>query len=386
MMSKPRLILISGTDGRLVDFQRYGFFNRQKRLVAEYAKHFDIEYYTSDIQDFTQDITVTHRCLPLKIDIYGARHLLFWLYLVWKAPSMKAPIRMFGVAIPTLPLIKRLSGQKLIVGFQWDYASVTKANYGGLKRWLADTLQAIGLSSADLVICTTERLRRIVEEKYKKPAEVISNFVDTELFQRKTKKENFVLYAGRLHWAKGIEYLIRAFGRLNEQVHGTHLLICGEGDHGPALRQLVVNEGIADVDFLGVVPQDRLAELMARAKAFVFPTVNYEGNPKALIEAMACGTACVATNVPGNRDIITHNVNGLLVPPKDPDPLHRALSLLFVDEKLRAELGRNAHLFAVDNYSVERTVSREVQFIDNWIQRNRLSTGLGDISSLPPSL
>jgi glycosyltransferase involved in cell wall biosynthesis len=361
--SKPRLILISGTAARLTDFQKNGFFNRQKKLLEEYAKYFDLEYYTSDVSDYSARLGIKHRPLPLSINVYGLRHVLFWLYLVWRAPSMRAPIRVFGVATPTLPLVKRLSGQKLIAGFQWDYARVTKANYTGAKRWLADTLQVAGLKSADVVICTTERLKDIVVREYRRAAEVIPNFVDTDVFHEAHEKEDYVLYAGRLHWAKGIEYLIRAFGLLKTEIPSARLTICGSGDHAPVLERLVEQEGVEGVSFLGVVPQDRLAQLMARAKAFVLPTVNYEGHPKALIEAMACGTACVATNVPGCRDILRHGETGLLVEPKNSIDLSEALLRLHKDENLTETLGRNAHAFALAHYSIEKTFLREVQLI-----------------------
>jgi glycosyltransferase involved in cell wall biosynthesis len=360
---KPRLILISGTAARLTDFQNSGFFNRQKRLLEEYAKHFDLEYYTSDATDYSVRLGIRHRPLPFNVNVYGLRHLLFWAYLMLRAPSMRAPIRVFGVATPVLPIVKRLSGQKLIAGFQWDYARVTGANYRGPKRWLAGTLQANGIKAADIVICTTERLRGIVAEKYKTPAEVIPNFVDTNVFHEAHEQEDFVLYGGRLHWAKGVEYLIRAFKLLKREIPGTRLIICGSGDYAPVLRKLVTDEGIANVDFVGVVGQERLAKLMARAKAFVLPTVNYEGHPKALIEAMACGTACVATNVPGNRDVLRDGDTGLLVQPENSVELYKALLRLEKGNHLRAALGRNARIFALDHYSVEKTLLKEVELI-----------------------
>jgi len=367
MRNKSKIILISGTAGRLVDFEKSGFFNRQKRLIAEYSTYFDVEYYTSDINDYSSELDVEHHPLPLKINIYGVRHLLFWLYLIWRAWHMEAPIRVFGVAIPILPLIKLLSGQKLIVGFQWDYASVTKANYSGLKRWLAGTLQAAGLKSADLVICTTEQLKEIVEKKYKKPVEIVPNFVDTELFQREPKKGNFVLYAGRLHWAKGIDYLIRAFGMLKKKVKNARLVICGDGDSAQALKKLTEDKSISDVDFLGVIGQDRLAHLMAQAKAFILPTVNYEGHPKVLIEAMACGTVCIATDIPGSRDLIDHRKNGLLVQPKDYKGLYEALTLIYKNENFRRSLEKNAYLYSIRNFSIKSTLKKEVKLLRNWI-------------------
>ena len=213
-------------------------------------------------------------------------------------------------------------------------------------------------------------MKKIAEERYSKPAKVIPNFVDTENFRPAESKEDLILYAGRLHWSKGVEYLIKAYGLLKKDFPSTRLLICGGGDQRRSLALTVQENDIPDVEFMGVVDQEKLAHLMGLTKAFVLPTTTYEGHPKALIEAMAYGTACIATDVPGNRDVIGHMTNGLLVAPKDISSLYQALLLLHTDERLLKRLARNAYLFAVEHYSIKKTLLMEVQTISYWTQEN----------------
>lgn len=363
---KPKIILISPTAGTLDQFEKCGFLIRQIALIQEYARYFEVDYYTSDVRDYSPLLGVRHHPLPIKLSAYGLRHLLFWIFLVVKAPFMDAPIRTFGVEIPTLPLIRKLSRQKVIAGFEWDYASTTRANYNGIKRWLANFVQACGFKGADLVVSTTDRLKGLVEMKYHKKAVVIPNFVDFNVFNKTPQKEDHIVYAGRLHWSKGIEFLLSAFKEVVRDFPSYRLIICGTGDSESSLRQKVVGESIPNVEFLGSVKQDRLARYMASAKAFVLPTLESEGHPRVLIEAMASGTACIATRVPGNKDVITDSVNGLLVEPRDSASIFAALSRILGDGTLRNRLESEAYNFA-QKYSFTDIFHSEVSLINSFV-------------------
>jgi glycosyltransferase involved in cell wall biosynthesis len=368
---KPKIILISPTAGTLAQFERAGFLVRQTALIKEYARYFDVDYYTSDVHDYSSLLGVRHHPLPIKLSTYGLRHLLFWIFLVVKAPFMGAPIRTFGVEIPTLPLVRKLSRQKVIAGFQWDYASQTRANYAGVKKWFANYLQWSGFRGADLVICTMDWLKEIAESKYRKSAVVLPNFIDSRVFHKIEDKEDYIVYAGRLHWSKGIEFLLAAFKEVVRVFPGYRLLVCGTGELDASLKQMVVKEEIPNVDFLGAIKQDLLASHLARAKVFVLPTVTYEGHPKALIEAMACGTACIASRVPGNRDVITDNVNGLLVEPRDSAGIFQALSRILGDAALRSRLESEASSFA-KRYSLADVLREEVSLINSFCRRQSI--------------
>ena len=67
MEDKPKLVLISGTAARLEDFEKSGFLNRQKRLIKEYVNHFEVEYYTSDIENYSSVLQVKHYPLPFHL-------------------------------------------------------------------------------------------------------------------------------------------------------------------------------------------------------------------------------------------------------------------------------------------------------------------------------
>jgi L-malate glycosyltransferase len=82
---------------------------------------------------------------------------------------------------------------------------------------------------------------------------------------------------------------------------------------------------------LGQVSKETLLGLYRKATLFVFPSY-HEGLPTVLLEAMSCGVPIIATDARGNRDVITKDQNGILVPPGNPKKLAEAISFLLDNE------------------------------------------------------
>lgn len=138
---------------------------------------------------------------------------------------------------------------------------------------------------------------------------------------------------GRLHPQKGQGDLLRAFAMLPTALrqHSQVLLVGGASpgqEHVAAeLAQLAVTLGIAgEVEFCGFV--EDTAQLMRSLDVLVLPATRAEGLGGVLLEAMAAQVPVVATAVGGIREIVTHNVNGLLVPPQQPAALAAVLEQL----------------------------------------------------------
>ena len=143
------------------------------------------------------------------------------------------------------------------------------------------------------------------------------------------------------------------------QVPGAVLLLAGrelDADYAAGLRRLAAELGAADrVLSLGEVRD--VPALLAELDAFALSTRKTgEGCPVALLEAMSAGRACVATEIPGVRDVLDGET-GLSVPPGDSEALARALSRLASDPALRATLGAAARRRAVERFSIEREVA-----------------------------
>jgi glycosyltransferase involved in cell wall biosynthesis len=152
-----------------------------------------------------------------------------------------------------------------------------------------------------------------------------------------------VLLSARLLWDKGLEEFAAAARLLKDQGRHVHFLLAGMPDPGnpksvpEANVQNWVDEGL--IDWLGHVFD--MPALLATVHVVVLPSYR-EGLPTALTEAAACSLPIITTNVPGCRDVVTHGVDGLLIPVRDSEALAEAIICLDDDQVLAASLGAAA--------------------------------------------
>lgn len=148
----------------------------------------------------------------------------------------------------------------------------------------------------------------------------------------------YLFAAGRLTWQKGFDVLIRALALLVSQGVDLDLVIAGEGwGEERALLELAVELGVsARVRLVGRV--EDVSSWLADAFAFVLSS-RYEGFPNVLLEALACGTATIATDCPsGPREILEDGRLGMLVPCEDPAAIAAAVMTLRTDAVLHMRL------------------------------------------------
>lgn len=341
-----RLTVIQSPDFSLEGMRRTGLLERHALLMREYARHFDVDVFTSDSADFTQTIGVPHHYMRHAPASFGAHHLAYYSWLVAQARQMGDVVKVFGSNIPSLPVLRALSGKPMMVTYQYDYAEQTRQNErSGLKYHLAPLAERASLSGADLVLVTTARLQRKVERMSGRPTILLPNWVQSpspEELGAGLRQPLSVMYAGRLHWSKGVTVLLEAFQKVQASVAGASLTLCGEGELRAELENEIQMLGLRNVVLTGGVPH---SEVMARLRAtavFVLPTLTMEGHPKALVEAMAAGAACVASDVAGNADVLADGRNGLLVASGDAGALADAILRVLGDEGLGSRLSHAA--------------------------------------------
>ncbi|AML56060.1 Glycosyltransferase [Serratia rubidaea] len=155
---------------------------------------------------------------------------------------------------------------------------------------------------------------------------------------------------GRLVPKKGFGILIDAAGLLRDQGIDFQLDIIGSGAEQPRLQAQITRLGLtAQVTLHGALPQEQVIPLLRQATAFAAPCVvaedgNADGLPTVLLEVMALGIPCIATDVTGIPEVISHEETGLLVPQHDALALAQALVRLARDRGLSrrlAEAGRS---------------------------------------------
>jgi glycosyltransferase involved in cell wall biosynthesis len=167
-----------------------------------------------------------------------------------------------------------------------------------------------------------------------------------------------VLAFGRLVEKKGFEHLVEASARTG----GVEVVIAGEGDLRARLEQRA-RALKAPVRFVGALGREAMAAALAEADVVVVPSVvdragNVDGLPNSLLESLAAGRAVVATRAGGIPDVVSDDVNGLLVPAGDEQALAQALRRLIREPQTRERLGREARRRAVERLSWEAAARR----------------------------
>ncbi len=163
------------------------------------------------------------------------------------------------------------------------------------------------------------------------------------------------LFVGRLAREKGIENLAAAFETVAGRVPGARLQAAGEGPKREALiRAAEAGNWRTQLDLLGLQIRGKVRETMHAADIFVLPS-DFESFSYTLLEAMACGLPCIATDVGGNRDLVEAGVSGLLVPGRDPASLAEAMLQLAENPEERVSMGREGALRARE-YTLQRMI------------------------------
>lgn len=228
---------------------------------------------------------------------------------------------------------------------------------------------------ADLLVVSTEAEADALCGAYHVPRDrlaVVAPGVDLDVFRAESKEEarlrlghadhRLFIFVGRLEPLKGVDVILRAFARLTAdgQHPAARLLVLGE-DSGAGecarLQGLVSKLGLSQrVEFRGSIPQCRLPTYYAAAEACLIPSYS-ESFGLVGLEAQACGTAVIASNVAGLASIVRDGVTGFLIDGPDPAAYAEKMRVILEEPGLGDRLGRRGQRRA-QGFSWERTVDQ----------------------------
>lgn len=167
-----------------------------------------------------------------------------------------------------------------------------------------------------------------------------------------------ILTASRITEVKGLNYLLQAIADIKNKtkILFTYVMI-GDGPDIPKLKQMAVELNILDfVSFIGY--QNNIASWLESADIFALPSL-HEYHSIALLEAMRCGKAIVASNVGGNGESVRDQKEGLLIPSKNVNELSIALLKLLENSTLRTKYGKAAKERFENNFT-EKVMKRKI--------------------------
>ena len=160
----------------------------------------------------------------------------------------------------------------------------------------------------------------------------------------------------RLHRQKGISFLLKAAGKIQEVIPDVKIVIVGGGPWQDRLNRL--NQELQHSDCVRILGERSDAyDLLALFDVFVLPSL-WEGLPYVLLEAAALGKPVVATDVDGPRELIKNGETGLLVPSSDPASLAQAVITLLRDREKASKLGANFKRDLSQKYTLSHMVKQ----------------------------
>lgn len=214
-------------------------------------------------------------------------------------------------------------------------------------------------------------------EEARERLRVVRCGVDTEVFHPASDDERAesvggeteprplrIVCVGTLYEVKGHTYLVSACERLRQRGFPFHCELVGDGPLRGALQQQVEQAGLSEqVKFLGRRTRDEIAALLRQADVLVAPSIpttsgRREGIPVVLMEAMASGLAVVGTQISGIPELVEHQVNGWLCPPRDPEALAEAFQQLGTRRAWLRQLGVAARAKVLREYHLPTNARR----------------------------
>jgi glycosyltransferase involved in cell wall biosynthesis len=249
-------------------------------------------------------------------------------------------------------------------GYMWSKHVAREQDIASAAAQRALDVEAQVFSDAQRVVVTTSMMAADVARRIPSAASrirVIPNYVDTEHFCPDIGRDRDLdlIFIGRLVPQKNVISLLDAIQPL-----GIRTMFIGSGGLSGELQQRIADSN-GQLQWQGNVPNHELPMYLNRARLFILPS-HYEGHPKTLIEAMACGLPVIGADSPGIREMICHGETGWLCG-TDVDSIRAAIQELLARTQLRAELGQNARTFAVEHFALDRVVEMELALLEELV-------------------
>jgi glycosyltransferase involved in cell wall biosynthesis len=180
-------------------------------------------------------------------------------------------------------------------------------------------------------------------------------------------KEKIVILPSRMIVEKGIYEFVDAARLLHLEFPNVRFVLVGKIDSGNPSSidyfEIMAWEKEGILEWWG--HQSDMVTVLNKGTMVVLPTFYGEGLPKVLLEAAACSKPIISTNVPGCKEIVRHEVNGLLIPPKDEVALAEAIRRLLDNPEFAKQLGENGREIVKNEFSEELVVEKTFEVYDH---------------------
>ncbi|MDP9866840.1 MULTISPECIES: glycosyltransferase family 4 protein [Streptosporangium] len=247
--------------------------------------------------------------------------------------------------------------------------------YGGpLKRAALAVVSRAAVRRASAVRVVRRGLRERAQRLTRRPVIHVASRVDTRMFvpaPAPCLKPIHTVMVGSLLHLKNHATVLRAWPRVLENVPDARLVVLGEG---PARSQLLGQAralGVEDhVELRGAVPQAEVVSVLQHARVLAHPSWS-EGQPRAVLEAMACGLPVLCSDIPAHREIVGPEAGRLLAPAQARD-WAEAITTLLTDTERARQMGNGARRYVSEHHDFELMIDRFADFIQGVVAEDSL--------------
>lgn len=375
----------------LEEWVKLGIFDREKRIYEEHLKqgNFDkIVWFTYGNNDeaicrkLQESGKLDHRIRTVSSPKWAKGKIRKYLYALL-IPYIHSDIchsltviksnQMQGAEIAAsigkkyhIPFVFR-TGYTFSLFYKRQHENVRGIKKIKAKQWLQvySRQEQRLYRQSDIAFVSSNEDKQYVVNKYDIDSDkifVLTNYIDCDLFRPQKafseRKERF-LFVGRLDQQKNLNNLLLAFKAMDIGID-----LYGAGAMEEELKSMISEND--DIVLKGKVSNDKLADIYNDYKYFILPSL-YEGMPKTLLEAMACGCVCFGTNVEGIREVLDGQ-NGFLIQSTDSDSIKNTIEEIIKSDAAEIsveECGKRAVSYIREKHTLEKIARLEKTVIDS---------------------
>lgn len=345
--------------------------------------HDSIHIFTQqqfELQDTFESVTIHRAKRPFKYSPAPLRILGFFLYQILLATTIIHQIRIELIIYRGSGLVVPILAGKVI-------GSTTIHQQGAgrirneilnqhnnisirIKSYIAASLilEEIERSAVDAIVVISESMIEFSElDDYRAKTYIWNHYVfDLDRFDSRVpynRRNSIIGFAGEISQVKGIPELIESMDEVAHKHGNIKFLIAGDGAYYNKMERQIEKFEIKNrVITLGHVPREKMPSIYNRLTLFILPSKT-EGVPKVVLEAMACGTPVICTNVGGITDIVEHGTTGFLLSEQSSSAITET-----IEEALSSDLARMSARcvrYVSANYSFQSTLETYAEVVSN---------------------
>ena len=269
------------------------------------------------------------------IPIKGLKNPSFMISSSLKAKFKKNNDIVHAHNIPSAKAMKNASGKKILT-IHGIYSQQVENLHNKTTSKIATSYEKEALRWADAITVVSkdafDYYKKLGLNVYHIPNSINIQSLSTKSDRRYEKQ---IIFAGRLSQEKGIDVLCELIELLPSDIN---LIILGSGPK----ENLIKNIKKPNVNYLGYLPKNETISLIRGSDILIQPSL-IEGISSTILEAMACKTSVITTNVGGNKEIIENNQNGILIEPNNPQKLLEEILNLFSNPEVKNKLIDSAY-------------------------------------------